>query len=187
MSMFTPAGVGGRKQVRRGGRSRHTGRNVVVLLLVLSAAAAGAAWLWNPDAETTVAAPRRPSCPATQAAPTVVAARAVHLNVYNATKRRGLATDVAKELRKRGFVIGKVSNDPAKRKVTGVAEVRASTAGAAPARTVGAQVASFVAVPDQRKDASVDLVLGAGFHSLRTTAAAAAALKPTPSPRPSGC
>ena len=117
----------------------------------------------------------------------MVAARSVHLNVYNATKRRGLATDVAKELRRRGFVVGKVSNDPAKRKVTGVAEVRASTAGAAAARTVGAQVASFVAVPDQRKDASVDLVLGAGFHALRTTAAASAALKPTPAPRPSGC
>ena len=102
-------------------------------------------------------------------------------------ERRGLANDVAKQLRKRGFLIGKVENDPAKRKVTGIAEVRASTAGAAAARTVGAQVASFVSVPDQRKDASVDLVLGAGFRTLRTTAAATAAMTPTPSPRPSGC
>jgi LytR cell envelope-related transcriptional attenuator len=187
MSMLTPLGVGGSRRARRGGRSRHTGRNVFVLLLVLTAAAAGVLWLWNPDTKTPVAAQQRPSCPPTQTAPTVVAAHAVHLNVYNATKRRGLANDVAKELRKRGFVVGKVSNDPAKRKVTGIAEVRASTAGAAAARTVGAQVTSFVAVPDQRKDASVDLVLGAGFHTLRPTAAASAALKPTPSPRPSGC
>ena len=187
MSMLTPLGVGGSRRARRGGRSRRAGRNVLVLLVVVSAAAAGALWLWNPDTKTPVAARQRPSCPPTQALPTVVAARAVHLNVYNATKRRGLANDVAKVLRKRGFVIGKVSNDPAKRKVTGVAEVRASTAGAAAVRTVGAQVASFVTVPDQRKDASVDLVLGAGFHTLRTTAAASATLKPTPSPRPSGC
>ncbi len=187
MSMLTPLGVGGTRRTRRGGRGGHAGRNVFVLLLVVSAAAAGAVWFWNPDTETPVAARPKPSCPATQAAPAAVAARAVHLNVYNATKRRGLATEVAKELHKRGFVVGKVSNDPAKRKVTGVAEVRASTAGAAAARTVGAQVASFVTVPDQRKDASVDLVLGAGFHTLRTTAAASAALKPTPAPRPSGC
>jgi hypothetical protein len=187
MSMLTPLGVGGARRARRGGRSRHAGRNLFVLLLVVSAAAAGVVWFWNPGTETPVAARARPSCPPTQAAPTVVAARAVHLNVYNATKRRGLASDVAKELRKRGFLVGKVSNDPASRKVTGVAEVRASTAGAGAARTVGAQVTSFVAIPDQRKDASVDLVLGAAFHSLRTAAAATVALKPTPSPRPSGC
>jgi hypothetical protein len=186
MSMFTPAGVGGHKQPRRRGRSRHLGRTVLVLLL-LSAAVAGGAWLWQQDNEKTVAASPRPSCPPTQAPPTAVAARAVHLNVYNATERRGLASEVAKQLRKRGFVIGKVENDPAKRKVTGIAEVRASAAGAAPARTVGAQVSSFVSVPDQRKDASVDLVLGAGFRALRTTAAASAAMSPTPSPRPSGC
>ena len=187
MSMLTPLGVGGRGRVRRRGRSRHVGRNLLVLLVVLSAAAAGALWLMNSDPETTAAARPRPSCPPTQPAPTAVAARAVHLNVFNATTRRGLANEVAKALRKRGFVIGKVANDPAKRKVTGVAEVRASTAGAAAARTVGAQVASFVSVPDQRKDASVDLVLGAGFRTLRTTAAASAALKPTPTPRPAGC
>jgi hypothetical protein len=185
MSMLTPLGVGGRGKIRRRGRSRHVGRNVLVLLVVLGAAAAAAWWL-NSDTGTIAAAPRQ-TCPPTQPAPTVVAARAVHLNVFNATKRHGLAKDVAKELRKRGFVIGKVANDPAKRKVTGIAEVRTSMAGAAAARTVGAQVASFVSVPDQRKDASVDLVLGAGFRTLRTTAAATAAMKPTPSPRPSGC
>jgi hypothetical protein len=186
MSMFTPAGVGGHKQARRRGHSRHTGRTVVVLLLV-SAAAAGGFWLWNQDSDPTATADTRPSCPPTQPAPTVVAARAVRVNVYNATERRGLASSVAKQLRKRGFVIGKVENDPAKRSITGIAEVRHSTAGAAPARTVSAQVASFVTVPDQRKDASVDLVLGAGFRTLRTTAAAAAAMTPTPAPRPSGC
>jgi hypothetical protein len=184
MSMLTPLGVGGRGKVRRRGRSRHGARNVLVLLVVLGAAAA--AWWLSSDTGTTAAAPR-PTCPPTQPAPTVVAAHAVHLNVFNTTKRHGLARDVAKELRKRGFVVGKVANDPANRKVTGVAEVRRSTAGAAAARTVGAQVASFDSVPDQRKNASVDLVLGAGFRTLRTAAAATAAMQPTPTPRPSGC
>jgi hypothetical protein len=186
MSMFTPPGEGGRRNVRRRGRSRHRGRTIVVLLLIATAVAAGVGWRLH-DTDTTVAAQKRPSCPPTLSAQPVVAAHDVHVNVYNATKRHGLASEVATELRKRGFVVGKVENDPAGRAVTGVAEVRASTSGTAPARTVGAQVASFVTVPDQRKDASVDLVLGAAFRSLRSSSAAAAALSPTPSPRPSGC
>ncbi len=50
-----------------------------------------------------------------------------------------------------------------------------------------AQVGTVVAVPDQRKDATVDLVLGAGFRALQPPAAAAAALSPTPQPVPAGC
>ena len=93
----------------------------------------------------------------------MVAPRAITVNVYNATKRRGLAGTVATELRKRGFRVGKVDNDPLERRVTGLAEVRNSTQGADAARTVTAQVGTVVAVPDQRKDATVDLVLGRGF------------------------
>jgi hypothetical protein len=71
--------------------------------------------------------------------------------------------------------------------VTGAAEVRSSTAGADAARTVAAQVGSVVAGPDQRKDASVDLVLGATFRALRPVAAATAALSPTPRPVQTTC
>jgi LytR cell envelope-related transcriptional attenuator len=188
MSMLTPPGMGGRRKVRRRGHYRHRGRTIVVLLVVATAIAAGvAAWLQHDDPQTTVVAPQRPSCPPTQSAPTVVAAHDVRVNVYNATKRHGLASQVAQQLRQRGFVVGKVGNVPGGRTVAGIAEIRASASGTAAARTVGAQVASFVAIPDQRKDASVDLVLGVGFRSLRTTAAAAAAISPTPAPRPSGC
>jgi LytR cell envelope-related transcriptional attenuator len=187
MSMLTPPGMGGHRLVRRRGHSRHRGRTIVVLLVVATAIAAGVAWLMHDGTLTTVAAVQRPSCPPTRSAPAVVAARDVHVNVYNATKRHGLASEVAKQLRQRGFVVGKVENDPAGRTVSGIAEVRASAAGTATARTVGAQVASYAAVPDQRKDASVDLVIGAAFRSLRTAAAASAAMSPTPSPRPSGC
>jgi LytR cell envelope-related transcriptional attenuator len=191
MSMLTPPGVGGRRKVRRRGSSRHQGRTIVVLLIVVTAIAAGLAWWLQDDTKTTTTTAtvvtKRPSCPPRQSAPAVVAAHDVHVNVYNATKRHGLASEVATQLRQRGFVIGKVENDPAGHTVTGIAEVRATASDAAPARTVGAQVASYVVVPDQRKDASVDLVLGAAFRSLRTTSAASAAMSPTPSPRPSGC
>jgi hypothetical protein len=187
MSMLTPPGLGGRRKVRRRGRSRHRGRTIVVVLVAATAIAAGAGWLYNDNRATTVAVPQRPSCPPTQPAPAVLAPHDVHVNIFNATRKRGLANEVAKQLRRRGFVIGKVENDPADRTVTGIAEVRASASGTAPARIVGAQVASFVAVPDQRKDASVDLVLGAAFRALRSPAAASAAMSPTPSPSPSGC
>jgi hypothetical protein len=186
MSMFTPPGVGGSKRVRRRGRHGH-GRTVLTALIVATVVAAGATWWWNNHKDTEATAAPRPTCPPTQSAPPVVAARDVHLNVYNATKRRGLAGEVAKQLRKRGFVVAKIENDPTSRKVTGIAEVRANTSSSAAVRTVGAHVASFVAVRDTRKDPSVDLVLGPAFRTLRTPAAAAAALKPTPSPRPSGC
>jgi hypothetical protein len=117
----------------------------------------------------------------------VVPPRAVTVNVYNATERRGLAGTVATQLRTRGFHVGKVDNDPLERTVTGAAEVRSSTVGADAARTVAAQVGTVVAVPDQRKDATVDLVLGVGFHALQPPAAAAAALSPSPQPVPAGC
>jgi hypothetical protein len=116
-----------------------------------------------------------------------VPAAEVKVNVYNATDRRGLAARVAGQLEQRGFRIRKVDNDPAERQVTGAAEVRHSDHGADAARTVAAQVAGVVVVPDQRPGASVDLVLGAGFTGLVPTAEAAAALTPTPEPRPAGC
>lgn len=185
MSMLTPRGVGGSGRVRRRGRA---GRLVLVVaaLLVLGVAVA-AVWYVRDDSGPAVTSSPTLSCRPPSAAPTAVAAAQVRVNVYNATKRRGLAARVATQLRKRGFRVAKVANDPAKRKVTGVAEVRASTVGARASRTVGAQVASFVAVPDQRRNASVDLVIGASFRSLRSAAAAAAALRPTAPPRRPGC
>ena len=107
--------------------------------------------------------------------------------MYNATDRRGLAGRVAGELKKRGFRVGKIDNDPERRTVTGPAEVRSSSAGVDAARTVASQVGDVVHVPDRRPDASVDLVLGAGFTGLRPPADAAAALSPSPQPVPPGC
>ena len=186
MSMLTPLGKGGRQTVRRG--SRPSRRGAVLLAILLTAALAGTAW-WvaHRDTTDTVAASPRRTCPKPSTPPPVVAPSAVKVNVYNATEQRGLASRVAAELKRRGFHVGKVDNDPLKRQVTGAAEVRSSTAGAGAARTVSAQVGTVVAVPDQRPNASVDLVLGAAFVRLQPVPAAAAALSPTPQPVPSGC
>lgn len=97
------------------------------------------------------------------------------LNVYNTTKTDGLAARNAATLKKRGFTIGKVSNDPKKKKVTGTAEVRYGPAGKANGAAVAKLVTGAKAVPDNRKDTSVDLVLGSAFKGLTK----AAAPKPT--------
>jgi LytR cell envelope-related transcriptional attenuator len=186
MSMLNPLGKRDLAPSRRGGHRTSRGLLLLLMVVMLAGAAAGA-WLYlELGADDDVAAPRA-SCPPTAAPPTVVAPAQVRVNVYNATQRRGLASAVAAELKKRGFTVGKVTNDPLKRSVTGLAEVRASTAGADASRTVVAQVGQVVLVPDQRTDASVDLVLGATFKALVPPAAAAAAVTPTPSPRPPGC
>lgn len=185
MSMFTPRGVGARPLRRRSGGRRRV--LVVTAALVAIVGASWAAWQATTGAAEDVRARPAVSCPEPSPAPVVVPANEVAVNVYNATDRRGLAARVAKELDRRGFVVKKVDNDPAKRAVTGVAEVRHSGAGADAARTVAAQVGTVVAVPDQRRGTSVDLVLGAGFDRLLTPEQAAAALSPTPEPRPAGC
>jgi len=186
MSMLTPLGKGGRQTVRRG--SRPSRRGAVLLAVLLTAALTGTAW-WvaHRDTTDTAAATPRRTCPTPSTPPPVVAPKAVKVNVYNATDQRGLANRVAAELKRRGFHVGKVDNDPLKRQVTGAAEVRNSTAGAGAARTVSAQVGTVVAVPDQRANASVDLVLGAAFVRLQPVPAAAAALKPSPQPMPAAC
>jgi hypothetical protein len=185
MSMLTPSGKVVRSQPRRGGAG---GRAVAVLvvLLVFVAVGAGAWWfLLKPEP-----AKRSAGCPtpSSSAAPTVIAPapKAVRLNVYNATSRVGLASTVAALMRARGFVVVKVANDPLHRRVTGVAEIRHSAKGLGAAKTVSAHVGAVEDIPDERKDATVDLVLGARYSALRTPAQARATLlaKPTASPSP---
>lgn len=195
MSMFTPAGVGAHKPARRGPR-RSRPAVLLVAVLVTAALVAGAWWWSQQTATDEVGATPARICSTPGPAPTVVAASAVKVNVYNATDKRGLASQVATQLRRRGFLVKKVDNDPMKRTVAGAAEVRHSRLGAGAARTVTAQVgpagqvgaaAEVAAVPDQRTDASVDLVIGTAWHGLRPPADAAAALSPTPQPVPAGC
>jgi hypothetical protein len=190
MSMFTPPGIGGHKPVRRG--RRRSRLPLLVTVLALAAVAAAGWWWWTGRADPAVEAQPtiHHSCPAPTPLPTPVAIRLIHVNVYNATDRRGLATEVAVTLRRRGFHVRAVDNDPLHRTVSGVAEVRTGPRGAGAARTVAAQVGAapgVAVVPDSRAGTGVDLVIGNGFRSLRSTAAAVAALSPSPQPRPSTC
>jgi len=89
------------------------------------------------------------------------------VNVYNATTKNGLAGRTATELRRRGFTVGAVSNDPLKRKITGAAEVRYGPTGKTRAPLIVPLAGKGTTqVADKRKNASIDLVLGAAFTTL---------------------
>ena len=89
----------------------------------------------------------------------------VSLNVYNATKRNGLASAVAKTAVDRGFKVKTVGNDPKNAGVKQTAQVRFGPDGAASARLVKAHVPQAVAVNDKRKGDTVDLVVGAAWKN----------------------
>jgi hypothetical protein len=106
----------------------------------------------------------------------------VTVNVYNATDRNGLAAKTAAEVRRRGFKVATVANDPLQRTVAGTAEVRYGPSGAAGGKLVLALVRGAKAHPDGRTDASVDLVLGNKFTALAVVPKAKPAPKPIPKP-----
>ncbi len=89
----------------------------------------------------------------------------VSLNVYNSTNRRGLAAAVAKVARDRGFQVKSVANDPKHADVKQVAQIRYGPEGAASAKIVHLHVPKAVLVNDKRKGDTVDLVVGAAWHS----------------------
>lgn len=105
----------------------------------------------------------------------------VRVNVYNATSRDGLASDVAAELRRRSFRIAAVANDPRRSDPRGTAVVRHGRSGKAAALLVQAQVPKARLLADRRRGATVDLVIGAAFTEL------APAAKPTPSATATAC
>jgi hypothetical protein len=104
-----------------------------------------------------------PTCTATSTARTP---GQITVNVYNATDRTGLAAKTAADVRKRGFKISTVSNDPLQKDVAGAAEVRYGPTGRESAKLVLTLVKGAKAVKDSRTDSSVDLVLGAKFTAL---------------------
>ncbi|MGQ0625504.1 MAG: LytR C-terminal domain-containing protein [Sporichthyaceae bacterium] len=90
------------------------------------------------------------------------------VNVYNSTPQGGLATNVASELKKRGFTIGEVDNDPLRRKIRGTGEIRGGPAGEAQIAALQAWQPGMVIVRDKgRRGPGVDFVMGLKFVELR--------------------
>src|SRR3954451_4052828 len=168
-------------------RPRRRGRKVLVLLLVVAVAVGG--WFgWQAlrgDDSADRSAALRPCVQPTHP-PAPAAAAAVHVRVLNATKRAGLAHDVAQQLRARGFRLAGVGNHPRRVSVT---TVQHPTAALAAAEAVAEQL------PEAHLEAGnvkvVTLLIGADFRRLASTQQAAQAraadtrrASPVPSPCP---
>ena len=89
------------------------------------------AWSYY-QADSSARATRPPPATCAPYDPNAVTPENTKVNVYNASSRNGLAGSVAKSLAERGFVIGKVANDPSNRKAPKVAEIRYGPNGRGP-------------------------------------------------------
>ena len=139
------------------------------------------AWSYY-QAETEAAAARPPAATCAPFDPKAVRAEDTTVNVYNASSRQGLAASVSTLLTERGFVIGKVANDPTKRKAPAVAEVRHGPAGVAQAKLLQSTLPKgTVLFADKREGATVDVALGAKYTGL-APAATASGLPTCPAP-----
>lgn len=90
----------------------------------------------------------------------------VEVNVYNATTREGLAAQVARDLKKRGFDVTSIANDPKRVEVTGRGELRHGSNGTKGAELVAQHVGEFADVGDERERPAVDVVLGPDYRHL---------------------
>ncbi|MEU6677234.1 LytR C-terminal domain-containing protein [Streptomyces sp. NPDC046925] len=210
MSMLTPPGMGGKYRItgsKYPRMRRNRGRRRIVLAVVASVVAVGLIG-WGTlqlidvftGGDKARAAGSRDDCAAKRPGPSTgpSAPKAlpkpgdIKVNVYNATPRGGLAKDVAAELKKRGFTVGKVDNAPKEydKKVKGTGILlgpKSATESAMP--VLGTQLAGTESRTDARKGGEVDLILGTKFKDLAKKEDADKALavlaKPQPTPSPS--
>ncbi|MEU9994752.1 LytR C-terminal domain-containing protein [Streptomyces sp. NPDC050848] len=209
MSMLTPPGMGGKYRITgdkypRMRRPRHRRRIVLAAgaaVVVLGAAGWGTLQLIDvfsgggADGTKTTAGRAADCKPAPKATVAPVAAlpkpTQITVNVYNATPRSGLAKSTADELKKRGFVIGKVGNAPAAydKKVPGTGMLLGAPGATKGAFSVlGTQLKGATTKTDARATADVDLIIGTAFKALdaKTTADAALVALNKPKPAPAG-
>jgi hypothetical protein len=144
-------------------------RALVVLGLLVVMAAVAAGWAIAKDSET-AARQATPCIKSTVPFSTTMPRRAadVHVNVYNATSRIGLATTVADELQARDFTVGKIGNDPLQQTVEAPVQLRYGPAGAGAAQMLRAWFAGAQPTLDNRSDGTVDLVLGIRYEGFTT-------------------
>ncbi len=186
MSMLTPMGRGqGRRERPRRRRSRSSPgdparRRALALLVAIVVGGAIAVLLIIQAADRKHApAASASTCPKSSGAP--LTPKQIQVRVLNATSRAGLASTVAAELRRRGYTVVGVGNDPAT--IAQPAAVRYGSRGAKAVKPMVAVVPGAVSRRDGRTTAEIDLVLGNRFTALAPAKPAAACASPT---RPAG-
>jgi len=148
--------------------ARRKRRQLIVLGVVVLALFFAFWYAWSYyQADSSARGARSPAATCVPFDPKVVTPENTQVNVYNASNRTGLAGSVSRNLRDRGFVIGKVANDPSPRAAPKVAEVRYGPKGTAQAKLLRSTLPKGTAmVKDKRKVTTVDLALGAKFTAL---------------------
>ncbi|MBB2893223.1 LytR C-terminal domain-containing protein [Flexivirga oryzae] len=107
----------------------------------------------------------------------------ITINVLNAYVIPGTATDIATEMRKRGFHVDKIGNDTSHFYPDHAVIVRYGAKGEPAARRVALQFNDVRMVQDNRKSSTVDVVIGSKWTDKAVVPAARATPKPTsPSP-----
>lgn len=106
--------------------------------------------------------------------PSVPTISAIGVRVYNSTQRTGIAGDVSKVLRARGFDVLATGNDPTSHKVRGTAQVRHGVAGKEAASIVAAALPGATLVSDGRAGGTVDIALGPAYRSVAPASVIAA-------------
>lgn len=87
----------------------------------------------------------------------------ITVNVYNSTTKKGLAKTASQALASQRFRIQTVSNDPMRKAVTGVAEIRYAKATADHAKVLATRFPGAKLVQDKRTTGILDVSLGEKF------------------------
>jgi hypothetical protein len=141
-------------------------RALVVIGVLVFIALSTVIWAIAQDDQTRPQ--RRSSCKTdVKVATAIPPAGAVKLRVFNATDHNGLAQTAAVQLKQAGF--GSITVGNKADAVEATAEVRYGPAGAGAAYLVRAHVKNSTGVPDDRKDATVDLILGDDYTTVGIT------------------
>lgn len=156
-------------------RTRRQRRSFVIMTLAFLLVIGGLAYAWSvwgggdeQDAQPACVTP-------TQTVPE----GAFVTNVYNSSNRSGEADTVATALKSRGYDIGTVGNDPYKKKLGDVGEIRFGPQGERYAKEFLVKMLPKAKLAeDGRTGTAVDVVIGNAFPSL-PTATATAAPKPS--------
>ncbi|QTD99516.1 LytR C-terminal domain-containing protein [Streptomyces cyanogenus] len=204
MSMLTPPGMGGQYRITgdaypRMRPPRRHGRLVAVV--VASTAVLGlVGWgtlqlidVFTGGGDTSTASGAGTHCRTRSAAAPAARVKPlpkpgqITVNVYNATKRTGLAKSTADELKKRGFRIGTVGNASKQydKKVKGTGMLLGSPAAQDTSlRVLGTQLAGAESRADGRKGADLDLIIGDAFKGLANRSTADRTLTTLTEPQP---
>ena len=117
----------------------------------------------------------------------VPAKKSFEVNVYNASRRVGMAGITAEVLGVRGFKIAEVGNYD-QREISIPAEIHFGKKGKNAASLISAYINNSKLVMDDRTDGSVDVLVGQGFEEVRTNRDANEELaRPEASPSGPGC